>query len=66
MIIHVVRPGDNIYKISKEYGIPAEKITDVNRLPNADSLVIGQTIVIPGDLTAHTVTSGQSMYSLAR
>jgi len=36
--IHVVRPGDTLYGIAEEYGVPISQLLD-NRLPNPDRLV---------------------------
>ena len=66
MIIYVVKPGDSIYKISREYGVPVDAIVSANGLPNAGNLVVGQALVIPGDFFNYTVLRGQSMYSIAR
>ncbi|MEA4896116.1 MAG: LysM peptidoglycan-binding domain-containing protein [Oscillospiraceae bacterium] len=66
MIIYVVKPGDSIYKISRQYGVPADEIIAANGLTDAGSLVIGQAIVIPGDFFNYTVSRGQSMYSIAQ
>jgi spore germination protein len=66
LIIHVVRPGDTIYKISQQYGVPSSTIIDANGLMNPESLVIGQAIVIPGDFFQYTVQRGQSLYSIAQ
>ena len=66
MIIHVVKPGDSVYKMSREYGVPVDTIIAANRLTNPEQLVIGQAIVIPGDFFNYTVQRGQSMYSIAR
>ena len=66
MIIHVVRPGDSIYKISQEYGVTTDVIINANRLPNPESLVVGQAIVIPGDFFSYTVQRGDSIYTIAR
>lgn len=46
MIIHVVKPGDNIYSISNQYNVPFQQIIDYNELTNPNQLVVGQTIVI--------------------
>jgi spore germination protein len=35
-------------------------------LANPSSLVVGQTIVIPGDFLVHTVSAGESMFAIAR
>ena len=66
MIIHVVKPGDSIYKISQQHCVPADTIIDSNGLKNPENLVIGQAIVIPGDFFNHTVKRGESMYSIAQ
>lgn len=66
MIIHVVRRGDDIYRLARTYGVPASRIIGANRLTNPDSLVIGQALVIPGDISETTVRSGQSLYTIAR
>lgn len=66
MIIHVVKPGDSVYKMSREYGIPVDAIIAANRLTNPEQLVVGQAVVIPGNFFNYTVQRGQSMYSIAR
>ena len=66
MIIHVVRPNDTIYRLAQAYGVPYEQIISDNGLENPEVLVPGQTIVIMTDTIPHTVTTGQSLYTLAR
>ena len=66
MIIHVVTQGDSIYRIAREYGIPASAIIEANRLTDSESLVVGQTVVIPVDSFQHTVSRGESLYTIAR
>lgn len=65
MVIHVVRPGDSIYSIATRYGIPMQRIIDDNQLPNPEYLVVGQTIVVTGDIAQHMVAPGESLYSIA-
>ena len=66
MIIHVVSPGESIYQIALEYDVPPETIIAENELDKNRSLVIGQTIVIPGDLSSHNVQRGETFYSIAQ
>ncbi|NCB74063.1 MAG: LysM peptidoglycan-binding domain-containing protein [Clostridia bacterium] len=66
MIIHVVRPGDSIFGISQKHGVATDVIINANRLPNPESLVVGQAIVIPGDFFTYTVRRGDSIYTIAR
>lgn len=48
MIIHVVKQGDSLYTIAKQYNADYLKIAAENEIPPDQSLVIGQTIVITG------------------
>lgn len=66
LIIHVVRPGESIYTISRQYGVPASKIIADNELRFPNRLVVGQTLVILEGERRHTVAPGQSLYTIAR
>lgn len=66
MIIHVVKPGDSLYSISRLYGVPVANIVSDNEIDPAVSLVVGQTIVIIQGTRTHTVSPGESLYSIAR
>jgi spore germination protein len=66
VIIHTVSPGESVYSISRKYGVPASDIIEANGLLSPVSLVVGQAIAVPGDLSSYTVQSGDSMYSIAR
>lgn len=65
MIIHVVKPGESLYSISRLYNVPYTKIASDNELENPNRLVVGQTLVILEGVRRHTVTVGQSLYSIA-
>jgi len=62
MDIHVVRPGDSIYSIARQYGVSWQKIIADNELENPDQLVPGQTIVITEGYRQHIVQPGESLY----
>ena len=47
MQIHVVKDGDSLYTIAKKYGANYQEVARENGLNLQDTLVIGQTIVIP-------------------
>ncbi|MCX7774371.1 MAG: LysM peptidoglycan-binding domain-containing protein, partial [Clostridia bacterium] len=65
MIIHVVKPGDSIYSIAKQYGASWQKIVSDNELANPSQLVVGQTIVIMQENRQYTVKPGDTLYSIA-
>lgn len=66
MLIHVVNPGDSLWKISNYYYVPIERIIAINELQNINQLVIGQALVIPTEDFSHTVKSGESLWRIAQ
>lgn len=47
-VIHVVQPGDNLYRLSVLYGTTVAAIRDANQLVNVGFIVVGQELLIPG------------------
>lgn len=66
MIIHVVQPGETLYKIAAKYNTTPQKIIADNELQNPNVLVPGQTIVILEPGLVHTVQPGDTLESIAR
>ncbi|MDV3425710.1 MAG: glycoside hydrolase family 18 protein [Bacillota bacterium] len=66
MQIHVVRPGDTLWRISQIYRIPVNELIESNQIQNPGNLVVGQTIVIPIWGSYHFVRPGESLYQISR
>lgn len=66
MRIHVVRPGDTIYTISRRYGTTPQKIISDNELTQPNQLVVGQTIVVFEAPRTHIVAPGDTLYSIGK
>ena len=66
MDIHVVQPGDTIYRLAQQYGVSMERLLQDNQLENPSQLVVGQTIVVQYPALTHTVKAGDSLYSIAQ
>src|SRR6266498_2751934 len=47
-IYHVVRPGENLFRIGKAYDVPFEELARLNGIKNASQIHIGQRIFIAG------------------
>ncbi len=47
-IYHEVRPGENLYRIGKAYGVSPRELARVNKLQNPDRVDVGQRLFIPG------------------
>ncbi|CUQ67031.1 LysM peptidoglycan-binding domain-containing protein [Candidatus Nitrospira inopinata] len=44
-IIHVVKPGETLFRISRRYGIETEKLRQMNKLPD-DIIEVGQRLIV--------------------
>jgi spore germination protein len=66
MQIHVVQPGQTLTGIAQAYSTTPEEIIRANKLPNPNSLVVGQAIVIPIVGRFYWVQSGDSLWLIAR
>jgi LysM repeat protein len=45
--VHVVRPGETLYGISRQYGVPLDQLAAVNQITNPATLRVGQRLIIP-------------------
>lgn len=66
MVIHVVRPGETIQSIARQYGLPPGRIITDNELENPDALVPGQALVILFPAETYVVQGGDTLYTIAR
>lgn len=46
--VHVVRPGENLYRISRYYGVDVALIRRANHIRDVTELQVGQRLRIPG------------------
>ncbi|QHW31656.1 LysM peptidoglycan-binding domain-containing protein [Paenibacillus rhizovicinus] len=65
MQIHVVHAGQTLYRLSQDYGIPVDAIASANEISPAQTLVIGQALVIPIAGQYYYVTAGDTLTSIA-
>ena len=47
-VFHVVKPGENLFRIGKAYDVSVEELAKANRLKDASQIHVGQKILIPG------------------
>ena len=66
MRIHVVRPGESVYSISRLYDVPSQRIISDNELTDPEQLVPGQPLVILEGTRQYTVRPGDSIFRIAR
>lgn len=66
MFIHVVKANETLWQIAGIYNVSVEAIVNINELPNPETLVIGQALVIPKEAAYHIVQPGESPWSIAQ
>ena len=62
MLIHVVKPGDTVYSIALEYGIPMSQLILDNGLETSSRLAVGQALVVQFPTQTHTVHPGETLH----
>ncbi|MFK2824505.1 LysM peptidoglycan-binding domain-containing protein [Bacillus sp. B190/17] len=66
MIIHVIRRGETLDQLARQYGVRSSRIAAVNELPDPSRLVVGQALIIPISARRHTVKTGETLYHIAQ
>ena len=46
MDIHMVQPGDTLYRIAQQYGVSMSRLLLDNRPPDPNRLAVGQALVV--------------------
>ncbi|MCQ1528185.1 LysM peptidoglycan-binding domain-containing protein [Lutispora saccharofermentans] len=65
MTIYVVKRGDSLWSISRQFGVPVNAIIEANGIADLPFLVVGQALAIPRESTVYTVRPGDSLWSIA-
>jgi len=74
--IHIVQPGENLYRIGLQYGFTIDQLLAANNLTNPDQVYAGQALIIPdGNVSppttpsaagnVHVVQAGETLYGIS-
>lgn len=66
MVIHTVARGEELYQISKKYGVTPAKIIENNGLTHPDRLSVGKKLLILTPTKTYTVRGGDTVEKIAR
>ena len=73
-IIYIVKKGDTLWKIARDYNVTVRQIVNLNNIKNPNLIYIGQRLVIPiisnnsynTNHTLYKIRYGDTLYSIAR
>lgn len=74
-IVHVMKKGETVYSLSKQYGVSMQVILDYNGIKDATKIIAGQKIKIPDRNTLtpnqrateqYVVQKGDTVYGIAK
>ncbi len=65
-VTHVLRPGENLYRLSQFYGVSVNAIVRANRIADVTQLQVGERLWIPGAKRASSQNSLATPGGLAR
>ena len=65
MIFHEVAGGETLSSIARDYNTTVSSLILYNGISNPEALAVGQCIVIVYPETVHTVSYGDTLYTLA-
>lgn len=76
--VHVVRAGENLFRIALRYGVTVDALARANGLSDASHIYVGQRLTIPGGNggapapapspdtpSVHVVQAGENLYRIA-
>ena len=66
MQIHVVKAGESLYAIARQYGVSPTLLGRLNAAPADGALAVGQTLVIYEPERVHVVQPGETLERIAR
>lgn len=66
MFLHVVKKGDNLYDIAKQYHTDIEKIIYENDIDDPNRLVVGQSLIISPDNYDYVIKENDTLEKIAK
>ena len=65
-IVHVVRPGQTLFRIAQAYGVPLAVLVEANRLKSPNAIAAGRRLIIPGAKAARAVPPRRPLSTVER
>ena len=65
MLLHTLSPGETLYSVAGDYGVPPMHLASDNGILTPERLPPGMVLLVVQPLSTHTVTEGETLYSIA-
>src|SRR4051812_16027411 len=69
MAVHIVAAGENLWTISKKYGVPIQTIVELNGLPSSGAIAPGLALHLPDNLPPlryYRIKAGDHIWNIAQ
>lgn len=67
MFIHVIKQGENLWQLSRRYGVSVQQIAAANGLAHPEAVVVGLALVIPArHPEQYVVQTGDNLWAIAQ
>ena len=66
MQIHIVKSGETLSSIARNYGVSVTLLQQLNEVPPSGALAVGQTLVVFEKARTRVVRPGETLTSIAR
>jgi LysM repeat protein len=64
--VHIVQPGENLFRIALHYGVTVNALAAANGLSNVSRIYVGQRLVIPTGGTSGSTTPSSGVHVVQR
>jgi len=65
MDVYVVKAGDTLTNIARQFGVSVPLLANINGLDNPGRLIVGQALLIAVPAVQHMVQQGETLYSIS-
>lgn len=66
MFVYTITRGDTLYALARRFGTTVAALQNVNQIEPDQLLMVGQSLVIPAEISTYAIKSGDTLSGIAR
>ena len=66
MFVYTITRGDTLYALARRVGTTVAALQNVNQIEPDQLLMVGQSLVIPAEISTYAIKSGDTLSGIAR